>query len=352
MHFLTRLLLSVSISSLIVLFSSCSEKTPKELVKKKKLQALIIDGENNHGVWPMTTLMIKGYLEQTELFDVAIYRADSLWLGPHYNKDIGEDIKIAMKPYLDEVGQNHHYVAEPNGNPAFAPDFSKYDVVINNFGWKASTWPNATRTAFERYMKEGGGLVILHAANNSWGDWYAYNKMIGLGGWGGRNTDTGPYVYYNDENNKVVDPSEGPCGSHGPEMDFVMTTRAPNHPIMKNLPVEWLHHKDELYDRLRGPAENMTVLSTAYSDVIKNGPPWNKEEKGSGRHEPMLMAIEYGKGRTFHSALGHMDYSMECVGFIVTLQRGAEWAATGSVTQEIPKDFPSKNVVSLRSWKK
>lgn len=351
MRYLRPLFINILIFTILLMTSSCTNKATKESAPIAKLHALIIDGENNHGVWPMTTLMVKDYLEQTALFDVTIYRADSLWLGPHYNKVIGEDIKVAMKPYLDKVGDAHSYVDEPHGNPSFAPDFSKYDLVVNNFGWKSSTWPNTTKTAFERYMKEGGGLIVLHAANNAWGDWDAYNKMIGLGGWGGRNTETGPYVYYNDDNKKVVDPSDGPCGSHGPEMDFVMTTRAPQHPIMKGLPSEWLHHKDELYDRLRGPAENMTVLSTAYSDEIGNGPPWNKEEKGSGRHEPMLMAIEYGKGRTFHSALGHMDYSMECVGFITTLQRGAEWAATGKVTQEIPTDFPAKNEVSIRNWK-
>ena len=69
-------------------------------------------------------------------------------------------------------------------------------------------------------------------------------------------------------------------------------------------------------------------------------PPWNKKVSGSERHEPMLMAINYGKGRVFHTAMGHMDYSMECVGFITTLQRGAEWAATGEVTQKVPADFP------------
>ena len=43
------------------------------------------------------------------------------------------------------------------------------------------------------------------------------------------------------------------------------------------------------------------------------------------------MAIRYGKGRVFHTTLGHDVAAMQCVGFIVTLQRGAEWAATGRV---------------------
>ena len=80
--------------------------------------------------------------------------------------------------------------------------------------------------------------------------------------------------------------------------------------------------------------------------------PWIGGAKGSGRHEPALMALEYGKGRIFHTILGHMDYSMECVGFITTLQRGAEWCASGKVTQKVPTDFPTESAVSSRVWKK
>jgi type 1 glutamine amidotransferase len=84
----------------------------------------------------------------------------------------------------------------------------------------------------------------------------------------------------------------------------------------------------------------MTVLATAYAD---------RAEGGSGEHEPMLMVIDYGKGRVFHSTLGHSPEAMQCVGFIVTLQRGAEWAATGEVAErELPKDFPTADKTSVR----
>jgi hypothetical protein len=39
---------------------------------------------------------------------------------------------------------------------------------------------------------------------------------------------------------------------------------------------------------------------------------------------------------------------MKCVGFLVTYQRGAEWAATGRVTQKVPADFPTADKPSLR----
>ena len=317
----------------------------------KKIKALIIDGENNHGVWPMTTMMMKNYLEQTGLFEVDIERTAFTWQGPHFDKMQGvEDIKELLLKYPLTTGKKTLSVNEPVPDPDFNLDFKKYDVIISNMGWKASTWPEKTKKNFEKYMNDGGGLVIVHAANNSWGDWPEFNKMIGLGGWGGRNTKSGPYVYFDNNDKLHRDTSSGDCGSHGPQYEFMLKTRAPEHPIMKGLPKEWMHTKDELYDRLRGPAENITVLATSYSDVVKNSPPWNKNVSGSGRHEPMLFTIEYGKGRIFHTNLGHMDYSMECVGFITTFQRGTEWAATGKVTQKIPVDFPGTEKVSIRKW--
>jgi type 1 glutamine amidotransferase len=53
-----------------------------------------------------------------------------------------------------------------------------------------------------------------------------------------------------------------------------------------------------------------------------------------------------GKGRVFHTPMGHGADSMRCVGFTVTLQRGTEWAATGKVTGAIPKDFPTEEKTS------
>ena len=79
--------------------------------------------------------------------------------------------------------------------------------------------------------------------------------------------------------------------------------------------MKWLHAKDELYSKLRGPAKNMKILATAYS---------SKEYNGTRRNEPMLMTIRFGKGRIFHTPMGHGDLSVEGVGFITCLLRGAE----------------------------
>jgi uncharacterized protein len=101
-----------------------------------------------------------------------------------------------------------------------------------------------------------------------------------------------------------------------------------------------MHATDELYTRLRGPGKNMTVLATAYADPAN---------RGTGFDEPMLMAITWGKGRIFHTTMGHDALALSCVGFMTTLQRGTEWAATGRVTQKVPKTFPTDDTVSYRA---
>lgn len=335
----------------IILVACGTEKKETVAQPPTKLKALIIDGQNNHYVWPKTTMMMKDYLEQTELFTVDIERMDSVWLGIKYNESRPEAYTMFIEKYpLDD--KTYRLSKNPVQTSDFSIDFNDYDVIISNLGALSPLWPEKTREAFESYMNNGGGLVVIHAANNPWGAWDEFNKMIGLGAWGGRDEKTGPYVYYNEAGEVVRDSTNGVCASHGPEYEFQLTTRAPEHPIMKGLPEKWLHTQDELYERMRGPFENATILATAFADVEKNAPPWDPNVKGLGQHVPQLMAIEYGKGRVFHSTLGHFDYSMECVGFITTFQRGAEWAATGSVTQKVPKDFPTADKTKSKSWGK
>ena len=296
------------------------------------LHALIIDGQNNHGSWPKTSAMMKDYLEQTGLFKVDIARTAYTWQNGQ------PDSLLEQFPV---TGLTITKTEKPQADPAFSPDFSNYDVVLSNFGWMASPLPQATRDSLEAFVRDGGGLVVVHAANNSWPEWPEYNKMIGLGGWGDRNEKDGPYVYYNDAGQLVRDTTKGPGGSHGEQQVFTVIVRDSLHPITKGMPLQWMHAQDELYERLRGPAENLHVLATAYS---------GGQEKSTNRHEPMIMTIDYGKGRVFHTPMGHADYSMSCVGFIVSLQRGAEWAAAGRVTQTLPADFPAAKAISQRTW--
>jgi uncharacterized protein len=265
------------------------------------LKVLIIDGQNNHD-WQKTTPELESILEEGGLCAV----------------------DVSTSP------------AKGGDWSTWRPKFAEYQVVISNYN--GDLWPDEVRDAFEQFVKNGGGFVAVHAADNSFPEWKIYNDMIGLGGWGGRTEKSGPYLRLR-EGKWVTDITAGRGGSHGKQHEFLMSTRAPEHPIMAGLPTKWMHRQDELYDRLRGPAKNVTVLASALSD---------KETGGSGEEEPLLMAIPFGSGRVFHTALGHGMEALKCAGFAVTLRRGVEWAATGKVTQAIPKDFPDDKSVKPR----
>lgn len=274
---------------------------------RKQIKAVVVTGQNNH-FWKVSSQAFKIMLEDSGLFTVDIA------VSPEAGKDMS----------------------------GFNVDFSKYGVVIVDYN--GDMWSDQMKKDFEAYARNGGGIIFYHAADNSFRDWAEYGRMNALGGWGGRNEKDGPYVYW-QEGGLVRDNAPGFGGSHGPRHEFLLTNRDNNHPVTRGLPEQWLHGTDELYDRMRGPGNIDDLLYTSFS---------YREKRGSGREEPLVFSVDYGKARIFHCMLGHAgetlenNPAMQCAGFQTLILRAAEWCATGKVRQKVPADFPTAEKTSFR----
>ncbi len=272
-----------------------------------KIRVVIIDGQNNHN-WRATTPFMKKALEDTGRFTV--------------------DVSSNLKPN-----------DKPGSVPTvpFPPHLSRYDVVLSNYN--GASWPADFNKQLDEALKRNKiGLVIVHAANNAFGGWKEYNQMIGMG-W--RNNNYGDRLIVDDSGKEVrVPKGKGFGAGHGSQHAFKIVVRDRSHPITKGMPAEWMHSQDELYQGMRGPIEHVHLLATAYADKAKGG------KSSSNENEPMIWTVQYGEGRVFHTPMGHDLNGMRCVGFLTTLGRGTEWAATGRVTLPIPQNFPSAAKVS------
>ena len=239
-----------------------------------KLRALIFSGRNNHD-WRSTTPFLKQALTDSGRFDVRV-------------------------------------TGEPAG--ATAATLASYDVLVLDYC--GPRWGEATETAVEDFLRSGKGMVVVHAASYPFGDaeilgdsmtrtgryeppWMEYRKMVGA--WWSR--------------------KEPPITGHGQRHTFEVRFTRPDHPIAAGLGAGF-PATDELYHNFR-MMPDVEILATAFDD---------NKYGGTGKDEPVLWTVRYGKGRVFHTALGHNVAAMQAPGFIATLARGTEWAATGAVT--------------------
>ena len=171
-----------------------------------KINVLIVDGFSNHD-WKQTSFLVKTILEKSNLFNVAISTTPSEPDDPEWKN--------------------------------WRPKFKDFDVVIqntNNIDNKKFRWPREVEKDLEDYVSAGGGLYILHSANNAFPEWKEYNLMIGLG-W--RSKDEGVALQVKDNGDIIAIPSgEGESTYHGDRHDEIIYILN-DHPINNGFPREW-----------------------------------------------------------------------------------------------------------------
>lgn len=274
---------------------------------ERPIRVLITDGHSNHD-WRRTTALVAGILRQTGLFKVDVTTAPADVTDARY--------------------------------PTWCPEFSRYDVVIQNYNdmGGGAPWPDRARKAFEHFVANGGGVFVLHSANNAFPMWEEYNRIIGMG-W--RPRTYGYALKLTGEGGILrIPPGEGGNTSHGKRTDRLLHVIG-NDPVHQGMPREWMTPLIEVYTHARGPAENVTVLSWA-------------EEPSTHGHWPIEWTVRYGKGRVYNSTFGHVwkdepdPVDLRCAGFQTVLIRSLQWLAGRPVTWPVPSDFPTCDHISLR----
>ena len=135
------------------------------------------------------------------------------------------------------------------------------------------------------FVKQGKGLVLLHFACGAFPDWPEFQQLAGKV-WDGVTT-------------------------HDPRGKFTVKIVDANHPVTRGM--KDFEADDELYFCLTGQRE-VNVLAVARSKV-------------KGTDQPMAFAFSYGKGRVFHTPLGHDARAFEMPGVAELIRRGTAWAA-------------------------
>ena len=226
--------------------------------------------------------------------------------------DQGEETSSGLQHILENTG-----LFDADLNKGKSPNFAKYDVVVFHLQ-QESGFDEETISELANYVKSGGGALLL-------------------------GTSAGILSNENDELGKAIGLAGSQQRLSNKKASYQMINANSNHPVLKGLQAKWLHNSDFMVFDTESLEGEVEILTSFQADSALGG---------NGKRIPALYASQMGEGKVFCSTLGansNGDLSaVQCVGFITTLQRGAEWAATGVVSQVAPIDFP--NSVSTHIW--
>jgi putative heme-binding domain-containing protein len=176
---------------------------------------------------------------------------------------------------------------------------NKADVLI--FFQKGSF--TATRGAsLDRFLKRGGGLVLVHWAVNGDDRAADFARRIGLASTAG-----------------------GISYRHGP---LQLNVDKPEHPIMRN--ISRLDLYDESYWRLSGDVGQVQVLASSVEE---------------GDATPQVWLKDHGGGRVFVSIPGHYNWTFDDPIFRILLLRGIAWTAQEPIDRFNELVWPGARVV-------
>jgi type 1 glutamine amidotransferase len=169
-----------------------------------------------------------------------------------------------------------------------AANLAQYKAVI----WLSTTGDvlnEAQQTAFEGYIKGGGGYVGVHAAADTEYDWPWYGQLVGA--W---------------------------FKSHPATQQATIDVGDRVHPSTKDVPATWTR-TDEWYDYKRNPRADVHVLAELQESSYSGGT--------MGSDHPIAWCRAFDGGRTWYTGLGHTQQSYTEAAFRSHLTGGILWAA-------------------------
>jgi uncharacterized protein len=180
-------------------------------------------------------------------------------------------------------------------DPAFLDSaaVTNYDLIVLHFqNWQQPGPGERARENLRQFVEDGKGVALVHFACGAWfGEWPEFEKIAGRA-WFGSNPGPGKR-------------------QHDPFGTFRIEIAKPNNPIVQGM--KDFDTQDELYTCLVGD-QPIEVLAQAKSKV-------------DGKYYPMAFTSHYGKGRTFHSPLGHDAKALSVPEVQELFRRGCAWAA-------------------------
>jgi type 1 glutamine amidotransferase len=161
-----------------------------------------------------------------------------------------------------------------------------YDVLVMHFkNYDPLPRGEQAKSNLVKFVEQGKGLVLLHFACGAFEDWPEFANLAG----------------------RVWDKKT----THDPRGPFTVRIAKPDHPITRGL--SDFQADDELYFCLTGERP-IEILATARSNVTK-------------KDHPMAFVLTYGKGRVFHTPLGHDVKALTMPGVAELIRRGTVWTA-------------------------
>jgi type 1 glutamine amidotransferase len=216
-------------------------------------------------------------------------------------------------PYLRQmVDKTGRFAAEVYEAPeTLTPAaLARADVLILNYN--GPRWGAAAEKAVEEFIGSGKGMVAVHGVS--------YGPLIGTElQRGGKWKLVEPWPAYPEMLGMTWAPA---AIGHAKRHVFQVKVLDRTHPLGRALPAEF-EADDELYHKMTlKPTAH--VIAAAFDDPAIGG---------TGKDEPVLWAVPFGKGRIVHFTLGHDQKSMAKPGFIQAFVASTEWAATGKAAR-------------------